>query len=323
MLGVIARTALVTAALLLAACTGGGDAAPDGPASTASPGATDSAAIATPPPATRTPTPDPPTPTPEPTQPPPPTPPPGQAIFCQTEVDGVAGFVRGEQCGFGFVTVLTPEVDAAITVGDFLPSCLSPTGDGSFVVTVGRLCAHRYQTITDNPLPPELRGSIADGDLVPSCATGGAPDWEITVGPPCVLGGLGAAEILIDPAPLDALSDCTAALLFMSLLVPPYERLSVALAAQEAGVVVGPAETGLRAAGEELAAFVPYPRAVRNYEGWGERSPLVIRERTLGLLNTLLVSFSTGTAPDAEALAELSEDVDAATAWFTAGRGCS
>ena len=49
----------------------------------------------------------------------------------------------------------------------------------------------------------------------------------------------------------------------------------------------------------------------------------MIRERTLGLLNTLLASFGSGTAPDAEALAELSEDVDAAIAWFSAGRGCS
>ena len=241
-------------------------------------------------------------------------------------MEGVVGFVRREGCGVaasGFVTILTPEVDAAIAAGDFVPSCLSPTGDGSFVVTVGRLCAHRHQTITDNPLPPELQGSIADGDLVPGCATGGASDWEITVGPPCVFPGGPFAEILLDPAPLEAVSDCTAALLFISLLAAPYERLRVALAAQEAGGGVGTAETELRAAGGELAALAPYPRAVRNYEGWGERSPLVIRERTLGLLNTLLASFGSGTAPDAEALAELSEDVDAAIAWFSAGRGCS
>ena len=44
MLGMIARTALVVAALWLAACAGGGDATPDRPA------ATDTAATATPPP---------------------------------------------------------------------------------------------------------------------------------------------------------------------------------------------------------------------------------------------------------------------------------
>ncbi len=251
--------------------------------------------------------------------------PPGQAIFCETEVEGVVGFVRREGCGAGasgFLTILTPEMDAAIATGDFVPSCLSPTGDGSFVVTVGRPCAH-MSTITDNPVPPELQGSIANGDLVPGCATGGAPDWEITVGPPCVFGGGPFAEILLDPAPLEAVSDCTAALLFKSLLALPYERLSVALAAQEAGGGVGTAEAELRAAGGELAALVPFPRAVRNYEGWGEGSPLVIRERTLGLLDTLLTSFGSGTGPDAEGLAELSEDVDAAIAWFSAGRGCS
>lgn len=329
--------------LLMAACSGGDDGVVVTPAATetplaVTPTATAAATAATTPTQTVTPAP---------TPPPPPTPRPGEAVFCDAAepIDGRTGSIRegdsrDPRCtDTGFVTNLSPERDAAIAIGDFVPHCLQPAGDSGFVVSVGVLCVSRSPSvITNNPLPPELRGVIEDGDFVPSCRISLRPDWEIVIGPPCVSW---PGVILTDSAPLESLADCTAGLTFMSdveALFRPLSDALIRLAGLQVTAVEQPSLLGdsdflsrldqvrveLTTSRGQLAALEPGVRAIRYLEPSGDLSAIVINARALEALDGLLAALSADglVTPGADLAAALLSDVDAAIHWFALGRGC-
>lgn len=327
---VVAAASLV---VLLAACS-------NGDAGTADVGQSTPAASATPA-VTPSPSPTPaptalPTATPSATPAASPTPPAGdRAVFCETTVDGQIGYLRKASCANsenGFVMDAGVTITSTVRIGDFVPECLQPLGDEGMTVIVGTLCttfAGGSTTLTNDPLPVELRGTVEDGDLVPWCRIGTAAPWAIEVGPPCIYAGPGPVTILSGPGRLEGAADCTAGLTYMFELVEPFEQLITmldgVLAQHAAGERAGAAET-LRAELVRLASIglgpEPGERAMRFVEGWEAQSPIVMRDAALQRLGELLAALDGDGVAANELGVEIRDGLQEAIFWFTAGRGC-
>ncbi|MDA0350672.1 MAG: hypothetical protein O3A10_00490 [Chloroflexi bacterium] len=296
---VIPLAVLVLAALV--ACDRGGEVTPT-PEVTVAPTATGTA-----------------TPTPRPT-----TGPPDQSVvFCETEDDGRVGYLRylapaPSQCtSNGFVLDQLP-AGTAVAVGEFVPACFQPSGDDGFRLIVGTRCVQDGPTrvFTTDPRPSELRDRLNDGDLIPFCAfeTSDYPDYPITVGPPCILGGEGYTSITLDLAEIEAAANCTASFTYMGQSESQLRALLQEY--PDAGATdLSDAHTAIATAIEALSE-VPPERVQRYFAPWGENSPI---ERNAEIVDALEGLNGDVAVEVVEATRTLIQD---AIDWYSAGRGC-
>jgi hypothetical protein len=260
-----------------------------------------------------------------------------RAIFCEATVDGQTGYVRKTSCADGengFSMDGAATITSTVMIGDFVPQCLQPAGDEGMTVVVGALCtsfAGGSTTLTRDPLPAELRGTIEDGELIPSCRIGNPPDWPIVTGPPCIQGGAGPARILLDVRVLEEQATCGASLSFIFVLINSYldirdtlavlPRLSADQPSFETDVEA--VRAALLASRAEIVGREAAPRVVAFFESWGDQSPLVINERTLELLDPLLAALADREDAGVPAVEQaLVDHVNETLVWYVAGRGC-
>lgn len=302
---------------LLVACSGDSTSpATPSPASTTPPQPAATTTTTRTPPPTRTSTPSPTT-----------TPSNIDAIFCAVERDGRFGFLRhgdpepAECSDNGFVIGWPAEdVDAQLPLGAFVPRCFQLRGDEGVEVVVGELCVQStpYSTLTTDPRPPELRDHLADGDLIPWCTFDhdAYPDYPITVGPPCIIGGEGPLRIALDEAPIQAAANCTAGFTYLSRSETTFRQLLDALPTSDQPTSFDAYRNELTPARDALAEAAP--ERVRQYFAlWtDELSPISINFRIVEALDALASDSSP------VAIEESRQQLDDALAWYTAGRGC-
>ena len=265
-----------------------------------------------------------------------------EGLFCNDAPPpgNETGYYRRTECAprpvtiRGFFTYLSAELDAALPMHAFVPDCLQPTDDPGVLVIVGRLCVSDLDAaathFTRDPLGPDARHLFADGDFIPYCDVGQRADGSFNLGPPCLV--VLATTIRLatpqEPALFEYLATCSATHAHLRLLTPIFADLAARLAsfleAPTSGPLRGDAVGALRASAAQLAAVEVAPRVVEDFaDSPPGFNPLVMTERALDSLGTLLTALDTAPAGELQAMAEaLRADVDAALDFLTAGSDC-
>ena len=245
-------------------------------------------------------------------------------MFCEVERDGLVGFLRHDgdprpvECSInGFVFgQLTADLNKQLSIGTFVPRCLQPH-DGGRQWIVGVLCHFDapHHTFTTDPRPPELRDQFGDGDLIPWCTfdRDAYPDYPITVGPPCIIGGEGPLRIALDDEPIESAADCTAGFTYFSLSEGALRQLLDALPV-EATDDFDSSSAAITEARVSLNEPAP-ERVARFFAPWTDKSPIEMNARIVEALDALK-------GGDAEGLAALRTQIQWAIDWYSAGRGC-